>query len=125
MSKCENCIHYDVCNSYVATNTNFPNVDVCDHYKDKSLCVDLPCEMDATIYFIDSKCEKQGRKKVKVEFVNSGAIDNVTIGELGIPQIEICTKDNVWITFDAKEDFGVNCFTDPADAENKLKEVRG
>lgn len=95
----------------------------CPHFKDKSLCVELPCEMDATIYFIDSRYEKQGRKKVKVEFINSGTIDNVTIGELGIPQVEICTKDNVWITFDGKEDFGVNCFTDPADAERKLKEV--
>ena len=38
MSKCENCIHEKACNLWLKGNAVY-----CDHYKDKSLLVELPC----------------------------------------------------------------------------------
>ena len=53
MSKCEcnNCIHEKVCRT-----REFPSIeeilkDGCHHYKDKSLCVELPCKVGDKIYF--------------------------------------------------------------------------
>ena len=50
MSKCENCIHYERCDSLSETvNENYQ----CDYFKDKSLCVELPCKVGDTVYISD------------------------------------------------------------------------
>lgn len=43
MSKCENCIHNDVCGN---PSVKLGNIvyGKCNHYKDKSLFVELPCK---------------------------------------------------------------------------------
>lgn len=45
MSKCENCIHYDVCYDIIEYGElhDFKENGDCPHFKDKSLCVELPC----------------------------------------------------------------------------------
>ncbi len=66
MSKCENCIHYDRCDHYhIATDTGkyaYQNIDlekrddvedICDDFKDKSLFVELPCEVGTPVYVIE------------------------------------------------------------------------
>ena len=47
--KCENCIHYECC--------TFMKDKPCLHYKDKSLVVELPCEIGQTVYRITT-CEE-------------------------------------------------------------------
>lgn len=52
MSKCENCIHYEVCvfNSlHIDENEN-----ECNYYKDKSLCVELPCRCKDCEFFYNN-----------------------------------------------------------------------
>lgn len=48
MSKkeCGNCIHYNICDPYVSPKESFPEVKGgCQAFKDKSLCVELPCKV--------------------------------------------------------------------------------
>lgn len=49
MSKCEcsKCIHNDVCKWLVVHST-----DGCEHYKDKSLCVELPCKVGDEVWAV-------------------------------------------------------------------------
>ena len=51
MSKCEckECVHEKVCKYEVVHSTKG-----CDHFKDKSLCVELPCKVGDKVY-VDEK----------------------------------------------------------------------
>ena len=53
--KCENCYHAEACGNY--PNTGLPEKSRqrllekgCEHYKDKSLIVELPCRVGDTVY---------------------------------------------------------------------------
>lgn len=48
MSKCENCIHYEVCETFGNTRCRLEHN--CRNFKDKSLCVELPCKVGDTVY---------------------------------------------------------------------------
>ena len=57
MTKCENCYHAEICKKY--PNTGLPPKmrderlgEGCEHFKDKSLIVELPCKAGDTIYEI-------------------------------------------------------------------------
>ena len=62
-NKCENCIHYDLCVELMAHAKHQEKdfVKEClsegngctDHFKDKSLCVELPCKVGDTVYISD------------------------------------------------------------------------
>ncbi len=48
MSKCENCIHKEVCNGALL----YPKAELnCQHFKDKSLFVELPCAVGDDVWF--------------------------------------------------------------------------
>lgn len=51
-AECKKCIHLEVCDK-----VDFPifNGGKCTHYKDKSLCIELPCRCEECIYF---QCDK-------------------------------------------------------------------
>lgn len=53
MKKCENCVHYDVCEELWQMN-GIPKVGVsqCAFFKDKSLFVELLCKVGITLYFL-------------------------------------------------------------------------
>ena len=56
MSKCVNCIHYDACKKISDVHgLAFGSSPFCDHYKDKSLFVELPCKVGDTVYCIEHK----------------------------------------------------------------------
>ena len=51
MSKCENCIHYDACKKISDVHgLAFGKSPFCDHYKDKSLCVELLVRVGQVVY---------------------------------------------------------------------------
>lgn len=81
-----------------------------------------PCKVGDKVYYINSRYEKQGRRNVHTYFVDEGEVDNITVGDLGIPQIDVCNEENEWIIFDSKEDFGEIVFLTREDAEKALKE---
>lgn len=54
MKTCKDCIHFDVCNKQKITNHRISQ-SVCNHFKDKSLVLDLPCKVGDTVYVIFSQ----------------------------------------------------------------------
>ena len=52
MSKCENCIHCEVCNGALL----YPKAELnCTHFKDKSLFVELPVPYGTELHFLWSR----------------------------------------------------------------------
>jgi hypothetical protein len=80
-----------------------------------------PCKVGDTVYFISSRYETIGRRKTQVDFVDEGVVDNIVVGQKGVPQIDVCNDDNVWMLFDADEDFGRVAFLTREEAERVLK----
>lgn len=81
----------------------------------------LPCKAGDTVYYLSGKYEKQGRKKVYVEFVDKAEVDNIVIGQKGVPQIDVCNDENEWTMFDSKDDLGRILFLTREEAEQALK----
>lgn len=51
MNKCENCINYDACKKISDVHgLAFGSSPFCDHFKDKSLCVEIPCKVGDKVY---------------------------------------------------------------------------
>lgn len=81
----------------------------------------LPCVVGDTVWHISERIEKYGRKNVTVSFIDKGTVDNITLGDMMIPQITVCNNENEWITFDSVEDFGKTVFLTKSAAEQVLK----
>ena len=67
--KCKNCIHYECCCDWVSSEDlkDLGTGENCATYKDKSLCVELPCRCAECEHLtvmksnkIYAKCEKTG-----------------------------------------------------------------
>lgn len=82
----------------------------------------LPCKVGDTVYYLSGKYEKQGRKNVYVKFVDEAIVDNIVIGQKGVPQIDVCNAENEWTLFDGEDDFGKSVFLTREEAEQALKE---
>lgn len=54
MVKCENCYHARACLNSLSENKGLNNTEVfvCEHYKDKSLIVELPCRVGDVVYVL-------------------------------------------------------------------------
>ena len=80
-----------------------------------------PCRVGDKVYYISSRYEKRGRRNVHVYFVEEGEVDSITVGDSGIPQIEVSNGENEWSLFDSEEDFGEIVFLTREEAEQALK----
>ena len=116
MSICKDCIHYEICDKYVAPNESFPEVDGCRCFKDKSNFVEFPCKVGRRVYAILSK-------KVQEYFVH--AIEHT--------EKYITVKCSIWlaeregllhkhIAYFDKTKFGKIVFLTREEAEKALKE---
>lgn len=83
----------------------------------------LPCAVGDDVWYISERVERRGRTKVEISFVDHGIVDNITLGDMMIPQITVCNDENVWATFDSVEDFGKTIFLTKSAAEQALKEL--
>ena len=54
MTKCEKCYHYEACLNSLSENKGLNNTEgfACEHYKDKSLIVELPCRVGDVVYVL-------------------------------------------------------------------------
>ena len=82
--------------------------------------IELPCKVGDVVYYLDGHYERH-KTKVYVNEIKKGIVDHITIGQKGIPQIDVCDDENVWTTFDGIEDFGKIAFLTKDQAE-KVKE---
>lgn len=93
--------------------------------EEQGLLPKFPCKVGDTVYFISERTKKQGRKKVVIEFVDKGIVDNITLGSIMIPQITVCNDENIWTTFDSVDDFGKTIFLAQAEADEALERMEG
>lgn len=83
---CKDCIHYDVCMDYTTLkNSNFAqdfngSDIICDHFKDKSRIVELPCKIGDKVWFlnkypaIDMKQNAVYEAKVVRVYIEKGTV---------------------------------------------------
>ena len=106
MSKCENCIHNEVC----AYRHHYHNMVIdCKKFKDKSLYVELPCKVGDKVYIIENNeiCEVMANK---FEFDKYG---NCIVLE----------SDDLWFDTYWIDKLGKYYFLTYEEAERKLKEI--
>lgn len=83
--------------------------------------IELPCKVGDTVYYLGGHYERH-KTKVYVNEVTKGIVDHITIGQKGVPQIDVCDNENAWTTFDCVDDFGKIVFLTKEEAEKKLEE---
>lgn len=111
------------CGDKCAIQRAFDKLADYEDLEEKGLLLKLPCKVGDTVWHINEKITKQGRKKVIKFFVDNGEVDNIRLGSVMIPQITLCTSDNHWITFDLDEDWNKNIFLTKEEAEQELKRL--
>lgn len=116
---CKDCILNKICSTYVYVGDDG---DICPYFADNSQYIKLPCKVGDTVYFLDTKYEKHGRKKVPVEYVEVDLVDNIVFGHLGVPFVNVYDDYNIFITFDGSKDFGKTVFLSKESAEKALRE---
>lgn len=109
---CKDCYHYDVCKFY---NKNLPEEYKpiewqCDNFKDKSLIVELPCEIGTELFLSDNLMQHHRLKEYKF------------IGERVVMVIECFEFQRTRKMF-LDEYFGKTVFLTKEEAEAKLKEL--
>ena len=127
MSKCENCIHYDVCAELMAIHKNqtiafvkecIGKTNGCTHFKDKSLFVEKPCEVGQAVFFYTVVDDEGG---YPVFDILEGEVISFSIQKEGL--WAYCRYKyglTYWHVVD--ESFGKTVFLTKEDAEQKLKE---
>ena len=141
MSKCEckECIHEKVCRT-----REFPSIeeilkDGCQHFKNKSLFVELPCKVGDVVYVITEKhpcyacmcvddfCHKHCTVKDKSKLVVKEAKVYYFLFQKSINtlQVEVAKAIHLVMHFlhFSIEDFGKTVFLTKEEAEKKLKEM--
>lgn len=116
IAECKKCVHYEVCNPYVATNINFPNVEKCDHFKDKYLMVELPCKVDKIgeyVYYIPTYADC-------IEDVIECKIEKIVIYA---DRIRVYMRNEYNFCDFSPLEFSQRVAFDKEDAEAKLKEI--
>lgn len=67
---CENCYHYHMCD----LQNRLEDYQDCNHFKDKSLIVELPCKAGDTVYYIGNLSGILTLKVVSVHLSDEGTI---------------------------------------------------
>jgi hypothetical protein len=140
MNKCENCIHFDMCADLHAyyhkvdkekvipfmVDKNSEELNF-DHFKDKSLMVELPVKVGQVVYRIISY--GNSRNQIIGHEIEANQVIEVYYRE------EIESKEfgkNIELTFNTtyadeytKSDIGELVYLTEKDAEAKLKEIEG
>lgn len=92
----------------------------CKDFLDKSKIIELPCKVGDTVYYLGGHYERH-KTKVYVNEVIKGIVDHITIGQKGVPQIDVCDDENAWTTFDCVDDFGKIIFLTREEAEKNWR----
>lgn len=138
MPTCKDCVHVDVCREYAKDNLTSLAMSPaeiqmaltaaenkpCDRFKDRSLFVQLPCNVGDTVYMIVEHTEKVGRKKVTNNNIVECGVDNFRIGDAGYPSAALCDVDNNWYYGIEPSNFGDFVFLTREAAEQALKEQK-
>lgn len=116
MAKCENCYHYEACLNSLSENKGLNNTEdfVCEHYKDKSLIVELPCRVGDVLFTTEYDCDSNSSYIEKIECIS------IEIHDCGI-SIYCKSIERNYDTY-VPEDFGETVFLSREEAERALEE---
>ena len=140
MATCKDCVHFDVCCSYLSTAYNkcklatpdfklLKNIecDECQHFKDRSRFVELPCKVGDMVYAywdMDNPCSNY------LHIIEGFIIDLVILVDrknsvIGFRAGRTCEHNGrkCDIEFDLK-DIGKTVFLTREEAEQALKELK-
>lgn len=92
-------------------------------FKDKSKIIELPCKVGDEVYYLGGHYERH-KTKIYVDEIKKGIVDHITIGQKGVPQIDVCDDENVWTTFDCVDDLGKIVFLKKEEAEKALEGLK-
>ena len=116
---CNDCVHVEVCGTFSILSESFEIASPeriasdCEHFKDRSRFVELPCKVGDTVYIIARISGKEEIIQDSVEsFTISYFVDNTPI--ILFDGIETCDWDS--------SDFGKQVFLTKEQAEQTLKE---
>lgn len=122
MASCKDCLHVEVCVSYVReaykrahlassdlNSLRSLRCDDCEHFKDRSRFVELPCKVGDTVYVL---C-----KQIVCDTVDGIAIEKFP--DSSIRYQIYCEKSRATYEF---KDFGKTIFLSREEAEQALKE---
>ena len=101
MKTCKDCIHYEACHR---KDREIP-ANTCRTFKDKSLVLDLPCDIDAEIFML--KDRYKGKKIVKTDIVKAH-IDCFTVGGAKRVIADVCDEEGDFYIALGAEDFYLN-----------------
>ena len=119
MSKCENCIHADVCLDIEKGIKAIANISIkhtgCEYFKDKSLFVELPCKVGDKLFVLSPM-----RDKRILQFINEYLCTSISIKKRSIT---VYHEMDGYIKIFKQTDFGKTVFLTKESAEAKLKEI--
>ena len=110
MSKCENCIHFECCCKW--------HSEECRFFKDRSLFVELPCEVGQDVFFYTVVDDEGG---YPVFDILDGEVISFSIQKEGL-WVYCRYKCGLTYWHVVAESFGKTVFLTKEEAEQKLKE---
>lgn len=120
MSKCEceKCLHYDACKKISDVHgLAFGSSPFCDHYKSKSLFVELPCAVSDIVYVTDNKPNEVTECKITSFTIDCDGVSHFSYEPLNKREAGFASCSSLIA------EWGDTVFLDRAEAENKLKEM--
>lgn len=85
MASCKGCLSYGICNKHWLGTGNMPNVCsevfLCEHFKDRTRFVELPCKVGDTVYQTDGIRIYENKIERIIFDTNNIGFDETSIGK--------------------------------------------
>ncbi len=115
MTECENCYHKDVCSGRFDVEEYGCR---CEDYKDKSLIIELPCNVGDTVYIVRSQTSNGKNLYIATDRVKRIVTEKATDINYSFTRIEY---ENIISSYDWEFS---NIFVTREEAEKALKEQK-
>lgn len=110
MANCKDCLHIDLCKDrYI-----FGDIPPCEHFKDSSKFVELPCKVRDTVYVIRGENKIQEKSIRIISILESNVIYYFDDGKFNSSLNDYCCEN----------DFGKTVFLTREAAKQVLREKR-
>lgn len=120
---CKDCIHYEVCSNNDVEETIYDVVECeiveknCEHFKDKSKFIELPCKVGDTVILLLEKLNGDFEMLQTFCMAHCKLLNYGEYWSMFVPNKEINNSLEFY-----KEDFGKTVFLNREEAEKALKE---
>ncbi len=129
MVTCKDCVHVEVCETFSLLSESFEIASPeriandCEHFKHQSRFVELPYDLEQTVFVLDFVIDKEHRQKYQI--VKEAFIHSYSYAKQYGKVISLMIKeDEIKSTFKSYKltDFGKTVFLTREEAEQALKD---